>query len=386
MVKKETAQISIIVPVYHGQQFISQMIRQTEQCAVQAEDTQVSLIFVNDDPQTPLEEDMVSDKIRIRVLNTTRNYGIHGARARGLDACHSEFVVFLDQDDIIAPSYLRSQLDKIGDADAVVCRLMNDDRLYYDRRRNFHETVSREYVIFHDNPIVSPGQVLLRRDAVPQAWKKNIMEHNGADDWLLWICMFGMGKQFRLNDRVLFEHVVSGNNASWQTEAMMLSEYEVLEMVKREHILKPEEENGLSAALQSKIYARMRLLDKYKRMFYVYDRWLRLKCKGADLFAGLKEDGIRSVAVYGVSDTGRRIWEKMTEEGFFVQYYIDMNAEYLKEYIPVYSPQEALPRVDAVVIALVEQEKQIKEMLREKGMDRVLSVWELSGIWERKCI
>ena len=39
------------------------------------------------------------------------------------------------------------------------------------------------------NPIISTGQVLMRRASIPGVWMENIMETNCADDYLLWLCM-----------------------------------------------------------------------------------------------------------------------------------------------------------------------------------------------------
>ena len=71
--------VSIIVPIYHGKQYIKQIIEQIEVCSEKA-DTEVELLLVNDDPTMPIETDLFSERIAIRVFNTERNRGIHGSR------------------------------------------------------------------------------------------------------------------------------------------------------------------------------------------------------------------------------------------------------------------------------------------------------------------
>ena len=69
--------VSIIVPIYHGKQYIKQIIEQIEVCSENT-DTEVELLLVNDDPTMPIETDLFSERIAIRVFNTERNRGIHG--------------------------------------------------------------------------------------------------------------------------------------------------------------------------------------------------------------------------------------------------------------------------------------------------------------------
>ena len=74
--------------------------------------------------------------------------------------------------------------------------------------------ITRDFIISVRNSIISPGQVLIRRDKIPAVWKNTRLSNNGADDWLLWLCMLGAGAELALNPEILFEHVVEGENES----------------------------------------------------------------------------------------------------------------------------------------------------------------------------
>ena len=180
--------VSVIVPIYHGIKYIEQMIKQIERAA---EETggEVELLFVNDDPKEPIPDSLFSDKIVIRIYNSECNRGIHGARVKGFSLSAGTYIVFLDQDDKIAPSYLKSQMDKLGDADAVVCQMADDNKVFYNENRRLKDCICKETMTQTGNFIVSPGQVLLKREAVPFFWTSNLLSYNGADDWFLWICM-----------------------------------------------------------------------------------------------------------------------------------------------------------------------------------------------------
>ena len=306
--------VSVVVPVYQGIPYIERMIHQIEACA-EVTGAKTELLFVNDDPLTPIKIDIYSYTVDIRILNTEFNRGIHGARVHGLNEAKGEYVLFLDQDDRIFPLYLKSQLDRIKDGDAVVCRLVDGGKIYYDEQRFFQNAVDRNYVIRNGNTIVSPGQVLIRKNSISDIWKKNILHHNGADDWLLWLCMLSEGKQFVLNDDILFEHVMDGNNASLQTVKMIQSEQEVVEIVRKIKLLSDAEMSDLQQAFWKEVFGKIQLLDKFRNMVTLYDDWLKQENRGIRIWDIIKKRGFHKVAIYGNGTIGKQIENSLKEAG-----------------------------------------------------------------------
>lgn len=355
--------ISVIVPIFHGRKYIDSMIVQLEKCAEKSSGRcSLEILLVNDDPFEQIGS-FSSDKINVRVIETDRNRGIHGARVRGLEHCSGEYVLFLDQDDIIYPDYFISQLSHLGDKDAVVCRLLHEGRQYYDSRTPFAESINREFMIGCRNPIISPGQVLLKKSSIPPKWTGIALKNNGADDWLLWLCMMAGDCGFALNHDLLFEHVVEGQNESSNIQHMENSEKELYEIVAANGILTGYELEKLRDTIKNVAAGRVGTLIKFRKMFYVYDAWLRLLEQDIRISDYLLQKGIENIAVYGDNQIGKRLYHMLSKEGICVKYFIDMNAEYLEEEIPVYLPKEPFPNVDMVIIALVESIDSIKKTL-----------------------
>lgn len=370
--------VSIIVPVYHGQQYIVPMLRQIEANADKTDSERIiELLFINDDPTSPIKEPLDSEKLEIRVLNTDHNRGIHGARVYGLKEAKGEYILFLDQDDRISPVYLKSQLDKIGKADAVVCQLIEGGRIYYDEQRRFENAVNRNHVIEKGNTIVSPGQVLLKKKSISNVWQDNILKHNGSDDWLLWICMLSERKIFRLNYDILFEHIIEGNNASLQTAKMIQSEQETVEIMRKSGLLSDTEIDALQQSLWKEVYGKLKLLDKFRNMVSLYAEWLRQENRGKRLADAVKEKGFRTVAIYGNGLIGKQIENSLKGTGVLVRYFIDRRLPYLNEGIKVHSPIDRLPEVDMVLISLVEDEREIREMLRCRMNAEIWTIREI---------
>lgn len=196
--------ISVIVPLYFGKCYIKSMISRIERCADETKDYEIQLVFSNDAPEEMIENVYDSSRISIKIINADCNAGIHKARINGLQNSVGDYILFLDQDDEIKQNYFVSQLSKIGTADAVVCSAVSGGRIKYNTDRPLDKAVSRKCMIEEGNMILSPGQVLIRRRAIPDSWTNHVMQQNGADDWLLWLCMHSENREFAINDEVLF--------------------------------------------------------------------------------------------------------------------------------------------------------------------------------------
>ena len=369
--------VNVIVPLFHGKKYINDLIGQIENCMNDcAGNYRLKLILINDDPSEKIGH-FVSEKIEVEVIETDKNRGIHGARVRGLEYCTGDYVLFLDQDDKIVPDYFASQLSYIGNADAVVCKLLHGGRQYYDTRMPFEQVITRDYLISVRNSIISPGQVLIRTDKIPAVWKKAELKKNGADDWLLWICMLGTGARFSLNPEILFEHVMEGGNESINAAHMIASEREIYRVLSDQEVLTEQEEEIFWHTIEVAADDHIKLLSKFQKMFFVYDDWIRLQENGKYIHEYLKKNGVESVAIYGDSYIGKRLHCNLKKNAVEVRYFIDRNAVYLDEEIPVYIPQAGLPYVDLIIISLVENVEEISKELTALTKGRVCSISEL---------
>ena len=243
--------VSIIVPLYKGKKYIQSILDEISMCAREAECVDIELVLFNDFPDEYIEVDRSRYEFEINIINCSQNNGIHGARVKGLKHCSGEYVLFLDQDDKIKPSYIASQLKCIGSADAVVCRAIHNKKLHYTDSHIFEEVITKRFMFEKWNPIVSPGQVIIRKNAIPQVWVENILCVNGADDYFLWLAMMKDDKKFVLNQEILFEHVVNGKNVSGNTNQMMDSEQEMIKVMLDNYVLSEYERTSLNKLLES---------------------------------------------------------------------------------------------------------------------------------------
>ena len=370
--------VSIIVPLYHGNQYIPRLIQMAEACQKILDNAiRLELILSNDAPGQDIEEDIHSDSIDIIVLNTKVNRGIQDARVQGLKISHGEYIVFLDQDDILYPDYAKSQLLCIGDADAAVCRCIHENKQLYNADMKFEEAVSEEYMLTRGNAIISAGQVLVRRDSLPEIWTENIMKTNCADDYLLWLCMIAKKARFVLNQNILFEHTVNGNNLSLDYKRMILSLDEMYDILSKNKVFDDERLQKISAMRQNAMFGWITLLEKFREMFMTLNAIAMCREMGYSFGKRVKDKGIKRVAVYGDGYLGKRIMGELKEYHIETVFFIDRNADYLEEEVPVYKLEDAPDNIDAILISLVQNYGPVKKSLEEKYDVGIYTIGEI---------
>ncbi|HEM3725313.1 TPA: glycosyltransferase [Streptococcus suis] len=118
--------ITIIVPVYNTEKYISECIQSILQQSLE----DIELILINDcstDNSLKILRTYEQKDSRITVLNLTENVGVGDARNKGIELAKGEFISFVDSDDVIKPQMLEKLYNKAkkDSADLVLCFMDN---------------------------------------------------------------------------------------------------------------------------------------------------------------------------------------------------------------------------------------------------------------------
>lgn len=370
--------ISIIVPMYHGKKYLKHILQQIEACAKKTENARLELVLYNDSPDEEISVCETGYSYDIKLIHPGFNSGIHGARVHGLEHAAGEYVLFLDQDDKIAPAYIQSQLECIGNADAVVCRLIHNNRLHYTNTHVFEKVISKDFMLGNWCSIVSPGQVLIKKTSIPQLWKDKILVNNGADDYFLWLLMFAENRTFSLNQEVLFEHILTGFNVSNDTNGMMDSELEMIQILKDNQVFSGEDEARLSRLPDSLRRIHIKELDNCKNTYFFFRCWCAEAAGEKPLIAFFEKHRIKRIAIYGAGDLGKSLELVLKDFDIEIRYFIDQNAEYIISGIPVYR-KECMPGgVDAIVMSI--RNKALEEELKNTAACPVYFLGDIINI------
>ena len=284
---------SIITPFYNGNSYIGNIYgvfqRNKESLKKTLPDAAVELIIVNDSPEIPAILPEGYDDSEVKVIIHKKNEGIHQARITGLSVSRGDYILFLDQDDEVADDFLVRQFSHLSQADVVVggAYYENADgtrNIFYDKPPKLNKVLKLDTYLKAHNQIISPGQCLIRRTAIPSEWTTFVMKQNGSDDLFLWILMFEQGKRFTVNKECLYTHKYTGENLSESGVKMAKSsktftEYlRQIDYVDEQHIKTFERSRNLDIEMAeasgfNKITIAIHYLD-----IIMHRMWWKIKC------------------------------------------------------------------------------------------------------------
>lgn len=108
------------------------------------------------------------------------------------------------------------------------------------------------------------------------------------------------------------------------------------------------------------------LSDKHLSLFLLMNEWMKTKQEGKEIADFFKQEEYNTVAIYGMSYVGERVYDELKGAGIDVKYAIDRNAATIYSDIPLYTPEDDLPEVDVIVVTAVAFYEEIRDMLSER--------------------
>lgn len=105
-----TKKLTVGVPVYKAKSTLNKLLSSV---LTQSMSEDVSIILANDYPEDNRTYDYIKDlypELDITILNCNKNTGPGLARQRALDACKTEWITFMDADDILLSPFALEEL------------------------------------------------------------------------------------------------------------------------------------------------------------------------------------------------------------------------------------------------------------------------------------
>ena len=174
---------------------------------------------------------------------------------------------------MIAEGFKR-QIELTENADVVVgngiYKLGKYNRLIFANLSSMKYLIQENRFLKIRNLIPSPGECLIKKNKIPDVWKENKMTQNGADDWLLWILLFKSREKFSCNEELVYVHNdTEGANLSADYDKMRVSCKEMVEILRNNKILKGDEIERLSNAIDFKYYQDTKQLTLASLLRYI---------------------------------------------------------------------------------------------------------------------
>lgn len=374
--------VSIIVPIFEGGKYVPFLIKIAERNFFRLKnfsDIKIELVLVNDCPHDMISSDWNSSSISILWVENAQNYGIHQSRINGLKASHGNYIVFLDQDDFISENYLESQLRLIQDVDAVLCNAKEKGKVLYDKEMSQPQHVILQQAMNGSNIVVSPGQVLIKRQAIPEYWMEHRMHYSGADDFLLWILMIMNKSVFAYNHEALYIHNVTGINYSSDYENMQNSVFEMMHILKQGNFLTDKQirkmKDTRKAAHVEFIKNKNHMHHKDTCYLHLFDAWLDNVERGIGLESFFVQRKLNNIAVYGMGLIGKHLIKELEGTAVHVKKIIDMSKN--EEDTNLARVGDCLDNVNAIIVTPFLEFKEIKEILSMHYKCEILSIEEV---------
>lgn len=226
--------LSIIIPFYNGNNELSKLLLNIQTAIKYASEIKVEIIIVNDSPNCKVNCHGF-ESLNIKIITNHKNMGIHSSRVNGILNSNGKYIFMIDQDDLIKENTLVSQFTKIKDNDMIVANGFDENPLnygmIYHSKKHQEKSMNLKYYFKVGCMIVSPGQCIIKKDAIAKEWLEYRVKTNGADDLLLWIMMLKNNCKITINNESLYIHTYSGKNVSSDFDKMVNSSKEVIEFL-----------------------------------------------------------------------------------------------------------------------------------------------------------
>ncbi|MCA9035877.1 MAG: glycosyltransferase [Planctomycetaceae bacterium] len=213
-------QVSVVIPVYNGGDYTALAI----ESALGQRDCDVEVIVVNDGSTDKTQEVLSSFGDAIIAINQP-NQGIAKTRNRGIEAATSEWVAFLDNDDLWLPEKLSQQLQaaEATRAGAVYTNTMNFGAVERIDSLRHPDPASMPIgdlfeQLLMDNFFVT-SSLMVKRDAL-NAVSRFSENPDLAEDWDLWLSLAAAGVRFAAVPDALTKYLWRSGSFSKNHERM----------------------------------------------------------------------------------------------------------------------------------------------------------------------
>lgn len=118
--------------------------------------------------------------------------------------------------------------------------------------------------------------------------------------------------------------------------------------------------------------------NKHLHMVRLYDNWMMTKQNGASIEKYLMDKGIHTIAIYGMSYMGIRLFHELKNSSVQIKYGIDREKKARIPGIDIYKPDEIKKEgVDAVVVTAVFAFDSVKGSLEKLGFEKIIALDEI---------
>lgn len=115
------------------------------------------------------------------------------------------------------------------------------------------------------------------------------------------------------------------------------------------------------------------LADKHLVLMQLFNQWMITKQEGKSVTDYFLRENINSIAIYGMSFVGERLYDELKDSNIEVKYAIDRKADRIYSDVDVITSDEMFEEVDAIVVTPVFYYEEIEKLLSKKTDIAIIS-------------
>jgi len=117
--------------------------------------------------------------------------------------------------------------------------------------------------------------------------------------------------------------------------------------------------------------------DKHLALFLMMNQWVKVKQEGKNLASYFEKNGYNKIAIYGISYAGETLIDELKATGVTVAYAVDKNADAIYADVDVFTMEDDLEPVDAIVVTAITFFDEIEEKLSKKMDCQIISLEDI---------
>lgn len=423
--------VSIITSVYNCEKYVSEMID-----SILAQSYEQWEMIIIDDASTDSTWDVISKyhDERIKKIRNAKNEGLTKNLNKGIAYAKGEYIARIDGDDIAYPNRLEIQVNYMKTHHDVAL-LGSWMSVFGEKTDIFQSNLEQEKMNINliMNAVMFHPTFMIRKSVIDKYGIRYNENLRYAQDYELEYQVSKYGKISNISDvlvkyrihakqvtvekyqeqmncaNIVRKEILQDINVvlsdldfdAWCNFCLMKqhdidTQEKVVKIIdtilKSNHELKKYRQDLLEKILDSTYKKYTKKLvntgefipnscdfvnhDKYYDMYIFMIRWMEVVAKKKSIEKYLISKNIKKLAIYGAGHIGRLLYNQLKNSDVMVLYGIDQNIErnFISEDIPIYTIEELLPKVQAIIVTPFYDFQEIEMDLRKSVKCEIISV------------
>ena len=266
----KSALVSIIIPCYNAENYIKKTIDSVLCQTYQ----NFEIIIVNDgstDSSSKIIKTVKDGRIH---LVEHENQGVSSSRNKGIAIAKGEFIVFLDADDLLHPSFLEKRVFRLSKSAAIACAssviLIDDKGNKIAKNKNYFAANKTSQILeFNDEIVTCPSSYLFKAEFLKKnnfTFNKNLQ--SSADKYFL-LEVLKQGEIELINDSPMYYRILNESMSHKITTTLLKDQIGFYNEIK-----KFLENNNVTNSYYSRLSFTIAASAYFSKEYFIFIKYL----------------------------------------------------------------------------------------------------------------